>query len=98
MQMSTETDHPERGVAERFTVVRQRLLLERLNATPDSETHALVMGEANEAALLAWCSDYPLLIFPCLFEERAAAAAEQARREARRYWALLEPENPARAA
>jgi len=86
MQTNGRTDGPARGIAERLAVLKQRLLLERLNATPGSETHALIMLEANEAAALAWVSSYPLLIFPCLFEERATAATERARRQARLYW------------
>jgi hypothetical protein len=73
------------GLVRRFGILKQRLLLERLDETPESETHALIMQEAKEAALEAWLSSYPLLTFPCLFEERASAATERARREARRY-------------
>jgi len=79
-------------------MLKQRLLLERLDETPESETHALIMQQANEAALRAWRSPYPLLTFPCLFEERAAAATEQARREARRYWNGLGAQATVRAA
>jgi len=85
-------------VAATFALLKQRLLLERLNETPESETHALIMQQANEAALLAWQSGYPLLSFPSLFEERATAAAEQARRQARRYWDGFESVTSARAA
>jgi hypothetical protein len=86
MQTIGRADGPDRVTAERFKILKQRLVLECLNATPGTETHALLMREANEAALLAWLSAYPLLTFPCLFEERAAAATEQARRQARLYW------------
>jgi hypothetical protein len=85
MQASTYIAAPENGVDIRLVVLKQRLLLECLNQTPESETHALIMRQANEAALLAWLSAYPLLTFPCLFEERAASATEQARRQARVY-------------
>ena len=86
METNGRADKPNRRLAERFAILKQRLLLERLSATPGSETHALIMLEANEAAGLAWLSSYPLLTFPCLFEERAIAATEQARRQARLYW------------
>ena len=85
-------------MASRFAILKQRLLLQRLNETQESETHALIMRQADEASLLAWLSSYPLLTFPCLFEERAEAAAEQARRQARVYWNGLEASTPARAA
>jgi hypothetical protein len=79
-ETQTRLDH---GVVARFGILKQRLLLRRLNETPESETHALIMRQADEAAFLACLTQYPLLTFPCLFEERAAAATEQARRQAR---------------
>ena len=86
------------GVARRFGILKQRLLLQRLNEVPDSATHALVIRQANEAASLACLTAYPLLTFPCLFEERVVAATEQARRQARLYWSGLELGLPACAA
>ena len=88
----------DNGVTTRFGILKQRLLLQRLNEAPDSATHALIIRQANEASFLAWLTSYPLLTFPCLFEERAAAATEQARRQARLYWNGLELQAPARAA
>jgi hypothetical protein len=38
---------------------------------------------ANEAAALAWTTPAPLLVFPVLFEEKAAAAVLQNQRQAR---------------
>jgi hypothetical protein len=38
---------------------------------------------ANEAAALAWTTPTPLLVFPVLFEEKAATAVLQDRRQAR---------------
>jgi uncharacterized membrane protein YidH (DUF202 family) len=80
------------GIVTRFGILKQRLLLQRLDEMPDSATHALIIRQANEAAFLAWLTSYPLLAFPCLFEERAAAAMDQARRQACRYWHGLELE------
>jgi hypothetical protein len=86
------------GVVTQLGILKQRLLLWRLNETPESEIHALIIRQANEAAFLALLTLYPLLTFPCLFEERAAAATEQARRKARLYWRGLELQPPACAA
>ena len=97
MDASGQTGGADRGTAARFSLLKQRLLLQRLNETPESELHALIMRQANEAALLAWLSPYPLLTFPCLFEERAAAATERARRQERRYWNDFEAQTPAHA-
>ncbi len=82
------------GVAAQFTVLKQRLLHRYLNEVPDWEIHARIMQEADDAERLAWFTSYPFLIFPCLFEERARMATEQARRERERerYWPP--PANP----
>ncbi len=86
------------AVGRQFAILKQRLLLRRLNETPEAEAHALIMLQANEAAFLAWLTLYPLLTFPCLFEERAAAALEHSRRQSRLYWQGLELQAPACAA
>ena len=88
----------DNGIATRFGMLKQRLLLQRLNEAPDSTSHVLIMQQAGEAALLAWLTSYPLLTFPCLFEERAVTAMEQARRQAGLYWNGLEVQPPACAA
>jgi hypothetical protein len=80
-----------------FALLKHRLLLQRLNGTPEPDVHALIIQQADETALMAWVSSYPLLAFPCLFEERAAAVAERARLEGRRYWDGIGPQT-ARAA
>jgi hypothetical protein len=98
MEDDGKMERHECGVAARFAILKQRLLLRYLNETPASETHALIMRQAGEAAILAWRSSYPLLTFPCLFEEKAAAATEQACRQASVYWNGLAGETHARAA
>ena len=95
IEAETRLDHE---VATRFGILKQRLLLRRLNVTAEFETHALIMRQADEAAFAACLTLYPLLTFPCLFEERAAAATEQARRQARLYWHGLDLQPPACAA
>ena len=95
METNGKADKPDRRLAERFAVLKQNLLLERLNGTQEFETHALILRQANEAEFLAWVSAYPLLTFPCLFEERVLAATEQARRQAHLYWNGLEAVTPA---
>jgi hypothetical protein len=95
--MAAETRR-DNGIVTRFGILKQRLMLRRLNETPELETHALIMRQADEAAFLACLTLYPLLTFPCLFEERAAAATEQARCQARLYWKGLELRPPACAA
>ena len=67
-----------------FEQLKTRLLAEQLAvATP--ELNIPLQRAANEAAALAWVTFYPLLVFPVLFEEKTAAAARQAQRQARIY-------------
>ena len=76
----------EHRVAAMFGVLKQRLLLQRLNETSEPELHVLIIRQANESAFLAWLTAYPALAFPCLFEERSRAALERARGDALHYW------------
>ena len=68
---------------------RQEAELERLKARvlaerPESRNPRLdsqLQRVANEAAALAWVTQYPLLVFPALFEEKAEAALFRAGRQ-----------------
>jgi hypothetical protein len=70
-------------------VLKYRLLLRLLDQSLP-ELHALLIREADEAASLAGRTRFPLLVFPCLFEERVAAALERHRLQLRNYWRTLE--------
>jgi hypothetical protein len=98
MQNCASTEELLRGLEAKFALLKHRLVLERLDRTPEAEAHALIMRQADEAARTAWLSSYPLLAFPCLFEEKAAAVTQQVRAEASRYWHRLESQPAARAA
>jgi|ERR1043166_804690 hypothetical protein len=71
-------------------LLKHRLLLHRLNETTAPECHPQIIQAAAEAADLAATSAFPLLLFPCLFEERAAAAAKNARCYEEAYWRMFE--------
>jgi len=71
-----------------FELLKQRLLLRRLDEIPDTECHARIIHEAEMSAALARRTAFPLLLFPCLFEERARAVRERQRQFEKRYWAL----------
>lgn len=83
--MSNPEEPHDPVLAARFLNLKSRLLLQTLNDTPESEIHTLIIKQANEAAFLAWLSGYPLLAFPCLFEERILATTEPARYETLAY-------------
>jgi hypothetical protein len=63
--------------------LKSRLLAERLGEITGSELNVRLRRAANEAAALAWVTQYPLLVFPALFDEVAATARVQAERQAR---------------
>ena len=61
--------------------LKERLLLEVLRQTVDPELNTRLRRAANDAVALAWATDYPLLLFPNLFDEKAQAAQIQYRRQ-----------------
>ncbi len=88
---ATEIDAKMRcGLSARFELLKQRLLLERLDEVLPAEAHAAVIQRASQAAAEAWLSGYPLLVFPCLFEEMASEATARLARQAELYWQRLE--------
>jgi hypothetical protein len=68
-----------------FERLKKRLLALQLAELPKPELNAPLRRAANEAAALAWVTLYPLLVFPALFEEKAATAVSQTERQARIY-------------
>src|SRR5258708_27671931 len=65
----------------RFERLQTRLLAERLDAVLEPKLSNPLRRAANEAAALAWVTPYPLLVFPELFEEKAADALARAERQ-----------------
>lgn len=57
--------------------LKNRLLARELRETPYPEFGELIRQAADEAAGLAWLTPFPLLVFPCLFEEKAHAAVKR---------------------
>lgn len=51
--------------------LKNRLLLNLLKVNVDPELNAPLRRAANEAAALAWTTQFPLLFFPTLLEEKA---------------------------
>ena len=77
---------PEVRQAAYFEILVQRLLLRHLARNPALGSHARIIQEARVARALASQTPFPLLVFPCLFQERAAAALEDWRRQERLFW------------
>ena len=72
-----------------FEVLKQRLLLRRLDQAQNLECHPTIIHAAERAAELASLTQVPLLVFPCLFDELASNAVEQHRERAGLYWKTL---------
>ena len=64
-----------------FERLKARLLTIRQQEA-GAKWEAPLRDAANEAAALAWTTPAPLLVFPVLFEEKAATAVLQNRRQA----------------
>ncbi len=61
--------------------LKNRLLREALYELTEPGVNGYVRRAANEAAALAWVTQFPLLVFPALFEEKVEAALRQAERQ-----------------
>ena len=68
-----------------FERLKSQLLAQQLQQATEAELNAPLRRAANEAAALAWVTQFPLLVFPLLFAEKTAAALRQAERQARIY-------------
>lgn len=63
--------------------LKDRLLRESLEKTANVQDNTLLRRAANDAAALAWTTNFPVLLFPALFEEKARTAMLQRRRQDR---------------
>src|ERR1700722_11357028 len=69
--------------------LKNRLLRRLLENTTNPDENILLRRAANDAAALAWVTQYPLLLFPTLLEEKARAALVQFKRQAQMLWLSL---------
>ena len=63
--------------------LKTKSLRQLLRETSDPELNAALRRAANDAASLAWATDYPLLFFPALLDEFAHTARRQTCRQRR---------------
>ena len=74
----------ERGELEqRFNDLKDNLLSEHLLDTQSLTVEKRLKTAANEAASLAWTTEFPLLVFPALFSELARRERVNAGRQER---------------
>jgi len=62
--------------------LKDHLLRQLLEQTTRPAQNTALRRAANDAAALAWSTNFPLLLFPGLLEEKARAALLQVRRQA----------------
>jgi hypothetical protein len=71
-----------RELETRFADLKDELLNELFEETETLDLHPRFKQAANEAAGLAWMTEFPLLVYPALFEE--IAKRERARLQRQR--------------
>ena len=62
-------------------LLKQRLLHAALDEVNEAGLSKRICGAANQAAELAWETNCPLLVFPCLFEDLAELVRESGQTE-----------------
>jgi hypothetical protein len=74
--------------------LKNRLLRKLLADAQNTPENTALRRAANDAASLAWLTQYPLLVFPALLEEKAMTALRQAAKQAqiRQRSALMLPQ------
>ena len=63
--------------------LKGRLLQDELVRAGETELTVRLRRAANEAAALAWATQFPLLVFPTLFDEKAKTAQEEQKLQTR---------------
>ncbi len=61
--------------------LKRNLLRAALEETPEAGLFKRLCGAANQAAELAWSTEFPLLVFPDLFEELVCGVRTRFQRE-----------------
>jgi hypothetical protein len=70
-QFELEPKFERQELETRFAGLKDELLGSLLEDTQTLDLHPRFKQAANEAAGVAWTTEYPLLVFPTLFEEFA---------------------------
>lgn len=74
--------NPQRENGEgNFEELKERLVGRLLNTAPETDLHLAIRSAAHEAASAAWFTQFPLLFFPALLEEKAEKAKLQQERQ-----------------
>jgi hypothetical protein len=80
--LAPQFEQPFRAVQEtEFEKLKNRLLRRLLDDAPNPDLNAPLRRAANDAAALAWTTQFPLLFFPALLEEKARRATIQLQKQ-----------------
>ena len=61
--------------------LKRKLLRAALEETPETGSFKRICRAANQAAERAWATCYPVLVYPCLFDEMVKAVRERFQQE-----------------
>jgi hypothetical protein len=73
--------HSSNRTQSQLYLLKKKLLRIALEEATELELFKSICGVANQAAELVWDAPFPLLVFPCLFEELVQIAREQFQQE-----------------
>jgi hypothetical protein len=81
-ELAPQFAQPFRAVQEtEFDKLKNRLLRRLLDNATRPELYAPLRQAANDAAALAWTTQFPLLVFPALLDEKADRAQLQLQKQ-----------------
>jgi len=78
---SKETPQLVRAVDAEFATLQERLLENAFSHTETLSLYGAIRQAANEAAGLAWTTEFPLLVYPALFHEKTLAFKKREQRQ-----------------
>jgi hypothetical protein len=64
-----------------FATLQEKLLENAFNHTETLSLYGAIRQAANEAAGLAWMTEFPLLVYPTLFDEKTLAFRKREHRQ-----------------
>ena len=76
-----EASRPSSRAHSQLHQLKRKLLRAELEATPETGLFKRLCRAANQAAELAWATCYPVLLYPCLFDEMLKAVRDRFQQE-----------------
>ena len=76
-----EASRPAQALDTEFSTLQEKLLENAFNHTETLSLFGAIRQAANEAAGLAWTTEFPLLVYPVLFDEKTLAFRKREQRQ-----------------